>query len=217
MGNLGERGKIWTGAIVTAFLASVSVFFLLVQTEKKMLAPYEKATAIIVDRAVPKGILLTEENLMSYVKYVEWDKNCIPKSAICEADKLYGKKALFSIEPGILVAEGMFQDFNEVVGAMEEPVITGFRVDDLSQVAGGILRSGDIIHVFCKKEDGTVEEVRDQITIQQVFDSSGNRITNDDQISVAQRINIFLDKKEVEGFYQKIGEGVIQVVKENDL
>ena len=217
-GNAQKRNvhRMWTGVILSAFFAAVVVFVTMIQMEKKMMAPYEKGKVCVVKAPIAKGIVLTESNMDKYVEILDWDKNVSPSSAVTEPKMLYDKRALFEMDRGILITEGMLGDFKEATKNMSNPVVAGFKADDLSQVAGGILRSGDHIHIYCKGEEG-VETVREDAVIQQVFDQNGNHISNEDHTSSVLRINIYLDKKEVEQFYQKIGDGSTRVVKAEDV
>ena len=96
---------------------------------------------------------------------------------------------------------------------MKEPVVAGFRADDLCQVVGGVLRAGDLIHVYSSEEEQGTFLIWENVYVQQVFDSKGTAIPNEDQATAAQRINVFLDKEDVEDFYSRLDQGTLRVVK----
>ena len=100
-----------------------------------------------------------------------------------------------------------------ITAGMREPVIAGFRADDLSQVAGGVLRAGDRIHVFASEEGEGTFLIWENVYVQQVFDAGGNVIESGDETTAAQRINVFLDKEDVEAFYTRLEQGSLKVVK----
>lgn len=209
------RGRIRIGMIAASFVAAVAVFAVLVQTEKKILSPLEKEVVYVAAVTIPKGVTITEEKMDNYIIAVEWDKACVPETYVTDKSWFCEKSALLGIDRGVLLTQGLFRDSDEVTGQMKEPVIAGLKADDLSQVTGGILRAGDRIHIFCRTDE-EVKEVRRDVTIAQVFDRTGNVISNEDTTSVAERFNVYLDKGEVEQFFQKLGEGSIQVVKQTD-
>ena len=91
-------------------------------------------------------------------------------------------------------------------------MIAGFKADDICQVAGGVLRAGDRVNIYSVREEGTVLVWAD-VYVQQVFDAAGAMIGNEDGVSSAQRINVYLDETEVETFYSELARGSLQVVK----
>ena len=107
----------------------------------------------------------------------------------------------------------MFESLNEIWEQMEEPVIAGFKADDLYQVVGGTLRPGDRIHVYRVNEDKEAVLIWENVYVAEVFDQTGNRIESDNSNAAAQRINVYLDKADVAPFYAELAAGTLRVVK----
>ena len=207
-----DRGRLKTGGILAAFIAAVMVFTVMVQTEKRILTQYEKGVVYTAARAIPRGTLITEENWKSYFREQELDKTCIPDAALTNAAQAEGLAAVYDIDCGTLLTDGMFEPVNLILEGMREPVIAGLKAEDIFQVAGGILRSGDRIHIYSVGEDGTVL-VWPGIYVQQVFDAAGNSIGNEDRTTAAQRINVYLDREEIPEFYAALDKGLLRAVK----
>lgn len=203
----------WTGCILAAFAAAAAVFVLMLQIEKNMLADYEKAFIYVAAREIPEGCVLTIVNYDEYLELREVDVNCIPEAALTEWVRVDNRAASFTIEKGVLLTEGMFADLNMVTQGMREPVIAGFKAEDLCQVVGGVLRSGDYVHIYAVGEDGQAHLVWPDVFVEQVFDSAGNTISVEDRISSAQRLNVYLDRNDVEAFYSQLAGGSLRVVK----
>lgn len=206
----GERLK--TGGILAALIAAVAVFAVMVQTEKKLLTQYEKGTIYIAAKPIPQGFLITEDNREIYFQEQELDKSCIPPTALSSPAQAEGLIAAYDIDGGTLLTSGMFEEVNLILAEMEEPVIAGFKAEDIFQVAGGILRAGDRIHIYSVREEETVL-VWPEVFVQQVFDAAGNNISSGDVTTAAQRINVYLDKEEVDQFYTELAGGSLRVVK----
>lgn len=206
-----ERWK--AGGVAAALIAAVAVFAVMLQLEKSTLTKYEKGTVYVAAVEIPKGQLVTSDNMSSYVREKSLDKSCIPESALCSPEQMTGLAAVFDIEPGVLLAEGMFETLDDVLAEMKEPVVAGFKAEDLYQVAGGVLRAGDRIHIYSLSEEGEAELVWDNIYVQEVFDQAGTRIGSGDMVTAAQRINVYLDKKDVEAFYSELASGTLRVVR----
>lgn len=204
--------KLKVGVSITALVAAVAMFVILLQMEKGILSQYEKGTVYLASEPIPKGQMITEENYMQYFTMGELDKTYIPDCALTEPEQVQGMAAVFDVAPGVLLAEGMFEKLEDIVSGMAEPVIAGFKAEDMYQVAGGILRAGDRIHIYSVKKGETIL-VWEEVYIQQAFDASGVSIPNTDKSTAAQRLNVYLDKKDIEAFYTELAAGSLRVVK----
>jgi len=201
-----------TGASVAALVAAVALFVILIQIEKGIMTQYEKGIIYMAVNEIPKGQMITGDNYQQYVVAGEMDKKLIPDTALMAPEQIQGLTAVFDVEPGVLLTRGMFEGKEDVLGDMAEPVIAGFKAEDIYQVVGGTLRTGDRVHIYMVKE-GEAVLTWEAVYIQQVFDASGSSIPNTDKATAAQRINIYLDKKQIEEFYTGLSEGSLRVVK----
>lgn len=216
------------GGIIVALIAAIAVFTVMLQLEKSTLTKYERGQIYIAVKAIPRGQLITKENQTLYFEEKLLDKTCIPESALSSPEQVTGLAAVFDIAPGVLLTGEMFESMDEVLGEMQNPVIAGFKADDLYQVVGGVLRAGDRIHIYkitdskaAESEADAVDDVNvgavliwENIYVQEVFDQTGKRIVNGDTVTAAQRINIYLDKADVEAFYAELASGTLRVVKD---
>lgn len=207
--------KLRTGGMIAALTAALAVFLCLVQIEKSVLTQYEKGVIYVAAKEIPRGQMITEDNSSEYLAERELDKSCIPATALSNPGQYAGLAAVFDIEPGVLLTAGMFEDLENVWDEIGEPVIAGFKAEDIYQVAGGVLRAGDRIHIYYV-ENGKAVLAWDSVYIQQVFDISGKSIANGDTTTAAQRLNIYLDKRDVEAFYTGLASGSLRAVKACD-
>lgn len=211
--NKLTAAKVWTGSIIAALVAAVAVFVAMLQLEKNMLSQYEKGVIYVAQKNIPKGQFITDENWEEYVEIKELDKTCIPQTAITNESQLENLIAVFEIDEGVLLTDGMFTEQKEVLKNMAEPVTAGFKAEELYQVIGGTLRTGDRIHIYQVNDEGETFPVWLNVFVQQAFDSSGMLIANDDKTTPAQMLNVYLDKKDVEAFYTELAKGTLRVVK----
>lgn len=200
------------GGVLAALVASVAIFTAMVQMEKNILTQYEKNTIYTAVGEIPKGQLITAENYQQYFKEQQLDKNCIPSTALNSPNQVTGLVAAYDIDSGSLLTEGMFREVNDILEEMSVPVVAGFKAEDIYQVAGGVLRAGDIVNIYSVKE-GETSLVWPKVFVQQVFDASGTAIANGDTVTAAQRINVYLDEAEVQDFYTELASGSLRVVK----
>lgn len=212
-GDKLSADKWKTGGIIAALVAAAAVFAAMLQLEKNMLTGYERGTVYAAVKTIPKGQLITEQNWSQYVKEQELERSCIPESALDSPEQIIGLVPEFDVEPGVLLSQGMFEKVSEVLGELKEPVIAGFKADDLYQVVGGVLRAGDRIHIYRVSEEKETTLIWDNVYICQVFDQSGVSIESGNSTAAAQRINVYLDREDVEEFYSELALGTLRVVK----
>lgn len=222
IGSVKKRNRIgmettvagWKiGGVAAALVAAVAVFGVMLQLEKNTLTKYERGTVYVAAVEIPKGQLITEDNMSLYFQERSLEKSFIPETALCSPEQVTGLTAVFNIEPGVLLSGTMFEALDDVLKDMAEPVVAGFKAEDIYQVAGGVLRTGDRIHIYAVSEDKQAVLVWDNIYVQEVFDQTGTRIANGDTLTAAQRINVYLDKKDVETFYSELASGTLRAVK----
>ena len=76
-----------------------------------------------------------------------------------------------------------------------------------------MLRAGDRIHIYSVSEENETSLIWDDVYVQGVFDQAGTQIGNEDAVTAAQRINVYMDKADVEVFYSELASGTLRVVK----
>ena len=210
------KNRIWSGSIIAAFIAAAAVFFVMLQTEKKVLTEYEKTVVCVAAEDIPKGENITKDNLYDYVIRQEIDSRIVPDTAVRDPEEIIDRITVHCIDKGSVVTGGMLESRQQIIEEMDEPVIAGFRAEDLYQAVGGVLRAGDRIHIYCidKGEDPVAgRPAWKNLFVQQVFDQNGNVIGSDDTVTPAQRINVYMDNANVDDFYSNLANGSIRVVK----
>lgn len=204
--------KIKTGGTIAALAAAAAVFVCMVQMEKSILTRYEKGVIYTAASAIYKGQMITEDNYREFFAEKELDKTCIPPTALSNPKQLYGLAAVYDIEQGVLLTAGMFESMEEIQSGLKDPVIAGFKAEDIYQVAGGVLRAGDRIHIYYVQDQKAVLAWK-SVYVQQAFDISGKCIEAADKTTAAQRLNIYLDQKDIEAFYTGLASGSLRAVK----
>ena len=209
-----DKKSILPKAAAGSLLAAVIVFCIMLNVEKNAMTAYEKGKVLVASEDIAKGTVLTAENAGMYFVEKEMDKSLIPQAAIVDAERINQQMTVQKLDKGTVITQAMLQDLDKLMMNMEEPVIAGFKAEDLYQVVSGTLRSGDRIHIYTVDPDTqSTYLVWENIFIREVFDGSGVKIGAGDQVTAAQRINILMEKKNVEQFYSELAAGSLRVVK----
>ena len=211
--KIKKEKNILPGVIITGLLTATIVYAVMLNAEKNMLADFEKGTVYVSAKQIPEGQLITDTNWQEYLKSLQADVKLIPENAITSQEELYQLISINEIDTGVFLTKGMFESVNEVTANMKEPVIASCKADDLYQVVGGVLRAGDRIHIYVVSEAAEAKLLWENVFIQQVFDQAGNFISNEDTTTSAQRMNLYMDKQDVETFYRELALGSLRIVK----
>ena len=206
------RRKVLPGIVGAAFAASVITFFLLLKLEESALQDYEKTLVWVTAAQLSRGTEITEQNVHSYFTQVELERARVPEGGCISPDALVGMRTVIGLARGTILQAEMFTSEGVYAELLREPVIAGCRAEDLYQLDNGILRKGDRIHIYIAQE-GEIRLLWENVRVYQTFDSVGNGIGADDQMTAAARINILLEKEDAEIFYRELERGVLRVVK----
>ena len=208
------KKNILPKATLAALLASVIIFCVMLNVEKHAMEAYEKGRVLVAAEEIAKGVVLTPENIGAYFVEKEVEKSFIPQAAVVDAEQLYHKMTVSKLDKGTLIMESMLRDLDKMIQDMTEPVIAGFKAEDLYQVVSGTLRSGDRIHIYTvDAETKSTYPIWENVFISEVFDGSGGPIGANDTVTAAQRINILMEKENVEQFYSELALGSLRAVK----
>ncbi len=206
--------KKWKlGVGIAAFIAAISVFIIMLQIEKNALAGYEKAPVYVAVLEIPEGTVVTGENVNKYLSVVQMDAKLVPERSLHDKQQAVNKESALDIPKGTILVEDMFVSGAEIPAGMKRPVVVGAHVSDLFQVAGGILRAGDRIHICVVTDNGEAEIKWENVVIERVFNGSGMQIGREDTDTAALRINLFMEKNQVESFYEELAKGSLRAVK----
>lgn len=209
------RGGNHVGVICFSLVLATIVFAVLMDMERRMLTDHKRAYAVTVKKELPEGELLTGENAGEYLELKEFAADAVPAGAFDTVEGTEGYSLAVGLEKGVILTASMLEARTERLRSMNEPVVAGFRAEEISQAVCGTLRAGDVIHI-CVVDPEKEEPVAvwEDVLVEQVFDGRGVRIPNGDTSSPAQAVNILLEREELERFYVELAKGSVRVAKE---
>lgn len=204
-----------TGIIMLCLVISGIIFLVLMNIEKGMLENYEKLEVVVARQKIPEGLVLSPENAGTYLETKELEAAAVPANAFTSVEALYGYIPMADLDKGMILSSSLIAAKADQLAGLDQPVVAGFKAEDVSQIVCGTLRGGDIIHIYVTDaESHETTQVWENVYVEQVFDGSGAEIGNGDKVSSAQSVNILLDRENVEMFYTELARGTIRVVKE---
>lgn len=210
----GRKKSFWPGVIAVSFLAALITFFIMLQVEKNALSAYEKVPVWCATKELIKGTEVTLQNVDEFFEQMEMDKNKIPDKYINSPEEIIGKQMNLTVPKGSVLVTTMFTDLEKQVNRLNDPVVVGCKGEDLFQMVSGVLRKGDLVHIY------TVDEEMEQtyllwenVSVYQVFDAAGKIIPTTDVTTPAARVNLLLEKGRAELFFNELSSGSLRLVQ----
>lgn len=140
--------RLLPGAAALGLVSAVIIYAVMLHAEKSALSDFSKGGVVLAVTEIPKGQMITADNAGEYFVQEEIDEKLIPENAAVSVEQLLGTAALYAVDAGTVMTAGMTESVNEITEDMTEPVIAGFKAEDLYQAVGGVLRAGDRIHIY---------------------------------------------------------------------
>lgn len=199
--------------IISACVAIV-VFIALLFVEKSLLKPNGTVEGFVAVSDIDKGTVITEENISKlFTEKNNIDGALEVTGAVKTKDDLINKVAKENINKGEVVSNNSFISKDDKFKDIDELVEVSFNVSDISQVVGGILRSGDIIDISII-DNNTSESLRvlEDVYVDKAISSDGLQIDRSSDLS-ALTINILVSKDDSEKLNSYLNKGTLRISK----
>lgn len=199
--------------IISACVAIV-VFIALLFVEKSLLKPNGTVEGFVAVSDIDKGTVITEENISKlFTEKNNIDGALEVSGAVKTKDDLINKVAKENINKGEVVSNNSFISKDDKFKDIDDLVEVSFNVSDISQVVGGILRSGDIIDISII-DNNTNESmiVLEDIYVDKSISSDGLQIDRSSDLS-ALTINILVSKDDSEKLNSYLNKGTLRISK----
>lgn len=199
--------------IISACVAIV-VFIALLFVEKSLLKPNGTVEGFVAVSDIDKGTVITEENISKlFTEKNNIDGALEVTGAVKTKDDLINKVAKENINKGEVVSNNSFISKDDKFKDIDDLVEVSFNVSDISQVVGGILRSGDIIDISII-DNNTNESmiVLEDIYVDKAISSDGLQIDRSSDLS-ALTINILVSKDDSEKLNSYLNKGTLRISK----
>ena len=199
--------------IISACVAIV-VFIALLFVEKSLLKPNGTVEGFVAVSDIDKGMVITEENISKlFTEKNNIDGALEVSGAVKTKDELINKVAKENINKGEVVSNNSFISKDDKFKDIDDLVEVSFNVSDISQVVGGILRSGDIIDISII-DNNTNESmiVLEDIYVDKAISSDGLQIDRSSDLS-ALTINILVSKDDSEKLNSYLNKGILRISK----
>ncbi len=233
--ELGEKAKSASGlpiAFLVALIVAALAYIAMIRIEENTLSNYSRTGIFVSTQKVSEDTVITEENAEELFAQKEIDTQIVPENAVTDITELYGKALKCDVEPNTTLTASMTYDVNAIYSQFSDPKEIGLSVTDISQAATGIVRTGDYVDIYVYSKNKNVSnitagEVIDDrseradakssgpmyknIYVSKAFDAAGVAISNEDDVTTCQRINIVVNASDATKLYNAVQNGEIYI------
>jgi len=197
------------GIIIIVFTVLIIVLLVLVF----MSAGNSEKMSIVAADDIVKGTVIDENNYELLFKEKNVPDHLITERSINDKNDLIGKKIIVNLDKNTMLQKNYIEDSTYTVDVMKNPVTLGLRVNDISQIACGIIRSRDRIDISVIDEQaGECIDVLRDVYVSGCFNNDGTEIT-DDEDGCAALINVIVEKEDEQLINEKLSMGELRLCK----
>lgn len=211
---MNEKRKFWIG-VISLVLALVLFMALLVIQYSMKEKPESKGVFIAKER-IPKSLILTEENILSYTEKKEIPVMWLPDGYISSTEQLKNMISTVNIARGSILNTEEFVGYDEYYVGYQELSWISVPIKELYEGVAGSLRKGDYIDIYIVKEEDKqyfCEILEERVPIAAAYSNQGTMIDEDSTNGLTQLIVIPIEKQNVAQFYERLAQGNIRIAK----
>lgn len=211
---MNKNKKVWISGI--SLLLALLLFAVLLTIQQSMKEEPESVWVFSTKADIPKHIVLTKENINSYVEKSDIPVMWLPEGYISSEEALYGMMAQTNIPKGSILCEAAFQVYEQYYADYEELHWISVPIQELYEGVAGSLRSGDFIDIYILKEEEEIyqcELLQERVLVAETYTSQGTGIETDSEDGLCQLIVIPIEKQNTAAFYEQLAKGSIRIAK----
>lgn len=206
-------------AMVYCLIATFVLYAMLIVVEKSILKSEEKQKVYVAAADIPANLLITEENFSTYFKFGERSIGSLPEGTVTDSADIIDSLTIREIAANEIILFSAFTKEQSLIGDIENPVEVSMNAANLSQVVGGVIRTGDFINIWSVKNvsqggvsSAVVTPIYEGAYVTRAFTTAGTEVSRDAKEEAATMIiNIVIPAGLEEEFNRAMAEGSIRI------
>lgn len=207
--------KSLTKALV-AILAAIIGWTGLTFVESYILADKNVTSVVIASADIPQGTIITEDNAGNYFKKENVNSDLVTKTTVTDIKSIEGK-FLTNMSAGEIVTSDRYYKTNDT-RKLKNPVNLTFASGSAENSVNGSIRGGDIVDIYVSTtvdQTTTYQLAKENVYIENAYDSSYVKIDSSDQAAVASSFLVKLEEDDAASFKNAICNGDLLMVKKD--
>ena len=207
--------KSLTKALV-AILVAIIGWTGLTFVESYILTDKNVTSVVIASADISQGTIITENNVDEYFKTEKVNSDLVTKKTITNVKDIKGK-FLTDMAAGEIVTSDRYYETGDT-RELKNPVNLTFAAGSAENSVNGTIRGGDIVDIYVSVRDNdttTYQLARENVYIENAYDSSYVKIDSADQTTVASSFLVKLEENDAANFKNAISQGDLLMVKKD--
>lgn len=207
--------KSLTKALV-AILVAIIGWTGLTFVESYILTDKNVTSVVIASVDIPQGTVITKDNAENYFKKENVNSDLVTKATVTDIKNIEGK-FLTNVAAGEIVTSDRYYETGDT-RELKNPVSLTFAAGSAENSVNGTIRGGDIVDIYVSVSDNnstTYQLARENVYIENAYDSSYARIDSADQTTVASTFLVKLEEDDAANFKNAISQGDLLMVKKD--
>lgn len=207
--------KSLTKALV-AILVAIIGWTGLTFVESYILTDKNVTSVVIASADIPQGTIITEDNAENYFKKENVNSDLVTKTTVTDIKNIEGK-FLTNVSAGEIITSDRYYKTGDTRD-LKNPVNLTFASGSAENSVNGSIRGGDIVDIYVSttvNEITTYQLARENVYIENAYDSSYAKIDSADQAAVASSFLVKLEEDDAANFKNAISKGDLLMVKKD--
>jgi len=201
-----------------SLLMAVIIFVVVIALQNKIANPSGKAEVYYSQQYIDKNTVVNKDNFDKYFVKKEISKDNLVEDAITNKDELIDVYAVENILKGEQVSRKRIDKNSNRTMDIPNKVEYSIKFSDISEVAGGTLREGDVIDlILTENQDNKVitQTELKNVIISKAIAADGSIISRDSKIA-ASALNLYLSAVDAHKLDNAVERGKIKALKKLD-
>lgn len=201
-----------------SLLMAAIIFAVVITLQNKIANPNGKTEVYYSQKYISKNTVINKDNFDKYFIKREVSKDNLVEDAITNKDELLEIYTVESILKGEQISRKRIDKNSNRLKDIPNKVEYSIKFSDISEVAGGTLREGDVIDlILTENQDNKVitQTELKNIVISKAIAADGSLISRDNKVS-ASALNLYLSAVDAHKLDNAVERGNIKALKKLD-
>lgn len=201
-----------------SLLMTAIIFVVVIAIQNKIANPSGKTEVYYSQQYISKNTVINKDNFDKYFIKKEVSKDKLVEDAITNKDELIEIYAVENILKGEQVSRKRIEKNSNRLKDIPNKVEYSIKFSDISEVAGGTLREGDVIDlILTENQDNKVitQTELKNVIISKAIAADGSLISRDSKFA-ASALNLYLSAVDAHKLDNAVERGKIKALKKLD-
>lgn len=204
-----SRKKAETGkSLVVTFIICMVAFGCCLYLIRDMAKGEDKILLYVAKADIPANYQVTGS---VFFEKKEVPLSLVPSGAVKDLDSIEREFTACGIAKGQILTANLFTDKEAEKADLENPVEISVGTSNIADMAGGIIRAGDLVNICVVKNDAKAVYIAEKAYVTRTFTSGGMQISSENTEQSVAIINIVIEASKEKEFNEALESGTLRI------